>query len=314
MNHFKELKYCLSRTSTQIGIIISLAIISIVGSSGVSLIVSATDSEVKFSDNLVDDVVVVNEDITIDTIIENKPIVEEEIIVIESREIPVGKYASVESHEQRVNVEALYDAYMNPPEMSFDYKQKKSTINCLWEFLVNQQHVDPILASAIIANAVSEGDFGLKQGTQNNKFTDIEDCRQKLQSEIPCGYGIIQWTFPSRRLPLLEFYEDSYNKMASDNFTDEDWMKVMMSAECSYLLEEMRARNIIARYEAMPERSSDEALIESITGLLCKDFIGYAGSETQWTQANGSYYLCDTNGSGYERLRYAKNIYSFYTK
>ena len=313
MNHCKELKTFLKNRKVQIGVIISLAIIAFLGSTDNNLFVKAGgSSNTKFEENIIDSIIDTSNTITTDTLIKNKPENDEHTVTIESHEIPAGWRKTAKTRERKIDVEKLYDAYFNHPYMAFDYKGVAPMINCLWEFLVNQTKIDPILASSIIANAALEGDFGLKQGTANDKFTSIEDCRIKLSSDVPCGYGIIQWTYPSRRLPLLEFYELAYSSMFKENFSNEDWVKVMMTAECTYLLEEMIARGIITQYENLPITGDERNLIESTTGLLCRTFIGYAGNETQWTQSNGSYYLTTESGSGYLRLKYAYAIYDFY--
>ena len=319
MNYCKELKSLLNSKNIHLGVIISLAIISVSIVPENTLKAQAIEQQQitnkEFSSNMIDEVVDVSNLKTLDVITEDiKEEMEQEnqIIVIDSHDIPVSTCQTVDSREITIDVDSLYEAYMNAPVMEFDYKNKYRTINCLWEFLYNQNHIDPIMTSAIIGNIAMEGDFGLQQGTQSNRFTSIEDCRAKLGNKQAKGYGLIQWTFSSRKLPLLQFYEDAYNKLYTDNFTEEDWTKAMLSAECTYLLEELNAWGILQMYETLPERDSIDKLLESTVGLLCREFVGYQNNNKQWSKSNGSYYLCDSNGSGLERLNYAKAVYSFY--
>lgn len=319
MNYCKELKSLLNGKHVHLGVIISLAIISVSvvpeNTLHAEAVVLQPQVNKEFSSNIVDEVIDISNLETLDTITDNiqeQMEQEDQIIVIDSHDIPVSLCQSVGSREVTINIDYLYEAYANAPTMEFDYKNKYRTINCLWEFLYNQNHIDPIITSAIIGNIAMEGDFGLQQGTQSNQFKSIEDCRTKLGNKQAKGYGLIQWTYSTRKLPLLQFYEDAYNKLHTDNFTEEDWTKVMLSAECTYLMEEVNAWGIFQQYEALPERDSIDKLLESAVGLLCREFVGYQNNNKQWSKSNGSYYLCDSNGSGKERLDYARAIYSFY--
>lgn len=204
----------------------------------------------------------------------------------------------VQTNTVTINVDDLLYAYNNPPALSFDYKEKAEVINCLWEFLVNQQGVSPEIASAIIGAVVHEGRFGEQQGT-HDILTSYDTVVSKLGGGTR-GYGIAQWTFYTRQDALRNYYG-----LADELFPD-DWETAMIIAECSMLYEELKVYDIF-------DDLSSHVTIEDAVGKISVLYEGYAGCSDHWECSGGVYRLASNSKSGSARLDYAYNIYEYYT-
>lgn len=302
------------RTIT-IGIICSISLCNLLISNDVSLVASAKNREVKFSVCL------------LDTVINTANVLSKEYLkslTIDLTEgVPEGAYAiTFDSHtfsynEWRNNAsrevvvypDLLYDAYENAPEMDFDYMNKNQTINVLWEFLVNQNGMDPILASSVIGHVCLEGNFGLKEGSTTKTIQDIQMARTVLTDKKCCGWGIIQWSFADRRVPLLTFYEDAWEGINKEDSLA--WHKSSVCAECVYLLEEMNVCGIIEGFNNVKGNSTEE-LIESTVGYLTYSYVRYQDYKQDWTHSREHYRLTSPNNAGADRVKYAQEIYRYY--
>lgn len=206
----------------------------------------------------------------------------------------------------------LWEAYTNAPaDMEFDYKCRSSIINVLWQFLVVEQKVDPVLACAIIGNMSQEGHFAEGQGAMPD-LASIEDARNKL-GRGGCGYGIIQWTTANRQKLLLDYYEDAYAQLSACKLDGDLWEITKIVAECACLVEEMKAYDVFNDYyDYLTDDCTIEDLIESACGLTCINYIAYRGSGSQWRNTGDSYILAAQYGSGANRLGYALDVYNYY--
>lgn len=191
-------------------------------------------------------------------------------------------------------MEIYYRSYITLP---WDSKEKIALISTLWEFLVNQQGMDEMQASAVIGALMDEGNIGEEEGTYI-KFSSIHDVRAKLGSS-DIGYGIVQWTYKTRQKALLEYYELAYA------LYPEDWDRVCIIAECCMLLRELEA------YDMLSDDLSHTTL-EDTVGRLCVRYERYSGCEEQWSNRSGQYRLLSNNCSGSLRFEYAKNIYKYF--
>lgn len=223
---------------------------------------------------------------------------DKKIDVVESISFKNNRGILTETSEVHIDADKLVQVYNSTYDVQkWDYKNKMSTISVLWEFLVNQQGIDPMNASAIIGNIAIEGHFGEEQGT-GEYLQNIEHAREVLGKGCK-GYGIAQWTFSVRQDALLQYYE-----LANEMYPD-DWSKVCIVAECCMLLEEVKA------YGVFKDINSSLSLEDS-TGRVCLKYESYRDCETQWERVDGVYTLISDSGSGDARLCYASNIYSYF--
>ena len=199
-----------------------------------------------------------------------------------------------------VNIMRLMQVYKADYQAEpWDTKKKLNTINLVWEFLVNQNNVDPTIAAAVLGSIVYEGEVGMQQGTYH-VFTGIQDARNKLTAPTTdIGYGLVQWTSKGRRQWLLQFYE----KVNED--LNYDWETISVVAECCALLEEIKKYNL---YEDL----TMEYDIEDATGIFACEFEIYDGYKTDWSESNGHYTLRSGADSGLKRYKYALSIYDHF--
>lgn len=206
----------------------------------------------------------------------------------------------VNTDEVQIDTEALMELYEEVSESpAWDVKEKIDIIELLWEFLVNQCEMSPMNAAALIGNIVAEGKFAEQQGT-GLFLNNIEQARTLLGCGKK-GYGIVQWTYAPRQRALLEYYELAYE------LYPEDWDRVKVTAECSMLIEEIKA------YKIFDDIKVDTS-IEDATGRVCVNYEAYKGSNRQWTKQNNTYRLvAGKSSNGYQRLAYAKSVYEYFS-
>ncbi len=222
---------------------------------------------------------------------------EDEVVMVDSVTMQCGS-GPVEVEPVTVNVTDLVTTYNNEEEYpEWDYKKKIQLINTLWEFLVNQQHVEEHNAAAIIGVVCFEGNFGEHQGDYAY-LTSIEDVRGYLGNG-GSGYGIAQWTYHTRQDNLESYYE-----LACELYPD-DFETASIIAECCMLLRELEVYNIFDDF-------SNHTTIEDTVGRLSCQYERYSNHESQWSQTNGVYRLVSTEGSGSARLAYANHIYEHF--
>lgn len=223
-------------------------------------------------------------------------IVMEEPIVIESVSMRGAHGGRIETDPVEVSVVRLAALSQQEYEIpEWDIKERMATIQVLWDFLVNQQGISPMNASAIIGSICCEGDFGQQQGTKNC-ISSISEARQVLGSGEE-GYGLVQWTYGSRQATLLKYYE-----MANEQYPD-NFEQARMVAECCMLLEELKA------YEIFEDIYTDTT-IEDALGRLSREYFKYENYWEDWTK---DYTLKRDYGSGKSRLNYATSIYEYFT-
>lgn len=189
-----------------------------------------------------------------------------------------------------------YEDYETP---DWDDKNKISIIATLWEFLVNQQGMDPRHAAAILGNIMVEGSFAEEQGSY-----DIISDMEEMRAVLGCGnkgYGVVQWTYHTRQDALLAYYDLAY-EMYPD-----DWDKVKVIAECSMLLEEIKAFGI---FDNIYEANS----LEDSVGRVCVLYENFNKARSAWTIVDGEYVLSSNIGSSDERYAYAQAIYDYFTE
>lgn len=217
-------------------------------------------------------------------------------VVVGSVELRVGgRYISTEPVS--VNADRLMSVYNDEYEaQDWDTKDKIKIINTLWDFLVEQNGVNEYVAAAIIGATMDEGRFAEEQGTYK-KFDDIEQARKVLGAGIR-GYGVAQWTYKTRQVGLLNYYE-----LANELYPD-DWEKACIVAECCMLLREIEAYGV---FDSLYENTT----IEDAVGRMCLKYEVYEGVYEQWS-SEGGYHLISRKGSGIGRLVYSENIYSYF--
>jgi hypothetical protein len=227
--------------------------------------------------------------------LEEEPV--DEIIIVGSVNMKANSgYVSVDPIE--VNVDDLVEVYTGSYEIpEWDYKKKIGLISTVWEFLVNQQNVEPHNAACIIGVLSFEGNFGEHQGDYE-VISSIEDARDKLGSG-GSGYGIVQWTYCTRQKALLNYYE-----LANELYPD-DFETASVIAECCMLLRELETYQIFDDFDSY-------TTFEDTVGRLCCCYEQYNGCTNQWSCADGVYTLISQEGSGYARLDYAKKIYEHF--
>lgn len=236
-------------------------------------------------------------------VVQSMALVEEEINTVSlvgSVTMKDLRGVEVNTDEVQIDTETLMELYEEVSESpAWDVKEKIDIIELLWEFLVNQCDMGPMNAAALIGNIVAEGKFAEQQGT-GLFLTDIEQARALLGCGKK-GYGIAQWTYATRQRNLLEYYELAYE------LYPDDWDKVKVTAECSMLIEEVKA------YKIFDDIKIDTS-IEDATGRVCVNYEAYKGSDTQWIKQNGTYRLvAGQSSNGYQRMSYAKSVYEYFS-
>lgn len=226
--------------------------------------------------------------------------VEEEIE--EEQLYTIGSVAYVNNHGELIEtspVEFNLSSFELTTEYypEWDYKERMDTINLLWDFLVNQQGMSPMNASAVIANICFEGKFGQAQGTDKT-ITDMQMAENVLGRGTK-GYGLAQWTHGVRQDALLDYYV-----LANEQFPD-DWEMTIKVAECCMLYEELKAYSIFSDIHV-------DTTLEDACGRVCLRYEAYENSSDQWKKVNGRYTLISNQGSGCKRLEYAENIYAYF--
>ena len=197
-----------------------------------------------------------------------------------------------------VDVMSLMNTYTDSYESpDWDDRNKINIIATMWEFLVNQQGMHPINASALLGNIMVEGQFAEEQGSYD-VIQDIEYLRAVL-GKGKRGYGVVQWTYSTRQKSLMDYYDLAYELYPND------WDKVKIIAECAMLIEEVKA------FEIFPDIYSAISLEDS-TGRVCVLYESFENSSSAWSKSNGEYILISNEGSSDTRLEYAQNIYDYF--
>lgn len=289
-------------------VIISLAILSFIVTPESNRTVLAEENNISVEEARPMEIIMESENSSQEILCAMKEVEEVELsITLASKE-----YKGCITQPVTIKPNKLWRAYTNAPtDMTFDYKQKANVINVLWEFLVNEQNVDPILACAIIGNMSQEGYFGQGQG-DNPDLSSIENARHRLGGGT-CGFGIIQWTTAGRQKLLLSYYEDAYAQLSTCELDGDLWEITKIVAECACLLEEMKVYGVFDDYyNYLTDDCSIEDLIESACGLTSVNYIAYKGSSSQWMNTGESYILAANHSNGACRLDYALNVYNYF--
>lgn len=236
-----------------------------------------------------------------DVVVTRSSFVEEpQLITVNSISMRNADGVWEDTSELLIDIDALVETYNTEYEIpEWDDKNKINMIATVWEFLVNQQGMNPNNAAALLGNIMAEGSFSIEQGTYN-LMNNIESLRAVL-GQGNRGYGMVQWTYGTRQKALLEYYEVAY-----DMYPD-DWDKVKIIAECSMLLEEVKA------YRVFDDIYTSISLEDS-TGRVCRNYETYDGCYSGWSYYDGTYHLNATSGSSYHRYAYAKAIYDYFTE
>lgn len=204
----------------------------------------------------------------------------------------------VDTDVVRVDIDTVYTAYTQDYEYpDWDEKERIALVTTLWQFLVEQQNIPESNAAAIIGCIYAEGDFAEHETTYKvmNSITDARNCLGSGEY----GVGIAQWTYHTRQKDLLKYYE-----MANEQFGSE-FAKVKLLAECSMLIEELKA------YEIFDDIYTATS-IEDATGRVGKLYETYDGCFQDWKEINGTYKLQTENSGGSYRLDNAWNIYNYF--
>lgn len=230
-----------------------------------------------------------------ETVIVAKPMYRENIITVPSATLRIGN-KHIATSPITVNIDRLMKVYYSSAEvkLDWDYKNKPEVWMTIWEFLVNQQGVDPVYAAAICGNVAHEGWFGMEQGTYDI-FQNMEDVRSCL-GRGRTGYGIVQWTYHTRQENLLAYYE-LVNQFGLD------WDTTMIIAECCCLLEEIKA------YAYFSDLGNANTCLEDATGTIAVNYENYRNCTQQWGRGPYGYELIQGNSNGAKRLNYAWKIY-----
>lgn len=200
---------------------------------------------------------------------------------LHSGEVKEGEYITFNLDDLMVYVDAEYDNF------EWDTRNRIKDIYILKELLVNQLHVSPTKAAAIIGNICCEDSFA---GLTNSKasLSSLSEAKSKLGNGSR-GYGIVQWTASYRQKSLEEYYTAIHSDLS--------WELTSVIAETAYLYNELYVSGVIGDL-------SEDGDLEDLTGKLGCEYEAYAKSSQEWYKQNGQY---KTTGSS--RYTYAKHVY-----
>ena len=225
---------------------------------------------------------------------------ESNLITLDSISMKNPHGVVIDTDAVTVNVDKLIEEYNSSEENpTWDNKDRMETLRVLWNFLVEQQGLPATNVAGILGNIYEEGEFSEQQST-GFYLTSIDDARLYLGTGIE-GFGCAQWTYYERQETLLKYYELAYN-IYPDN-----WDATKIIAECAMLLEECKAFNVFDDIYTPID-------IEDATGRFATMYEAYGGCLTQWACWDNYYHLVSEEGTGAERLRYAKLIYYYFTE
>ena len=225
---------------------------------------------------------------------------EPNLITLDSISIENPHGAMVDTDTVTINVDKLMEEYNSSEENpTWDNKDRMETLRVLWNFLVEQQGLPATNVAGILGNIYEEGEFSEQQST-GFYLTSIDDARLYLGTGLE-GFGCAQWTYCGRQEALLKYYELAYN-LYPDN-----WSATKIIAECAMLLEECKAFSVFDDIYVPVD-------IEDATGRFATRYEAYGGCLTQWACWDNYYHLISDEGTGAERLRYAKLIYYYFTE
>lgn len=223
--------------------------------------------------------------------------VEDAIVIIPSVTIFYRNGNEYSTDEISLNVDEFklllnssYDSY------EWDYNNRLNVITVLYNFLKDNDVPDNNIY-AILGNVGVEGSFGIEQKTFKT-LQSIEEAREKLGSG-QLGYGCVQWTYPSRQLSLLNYYE------ATNELFPNDWELAMAIAECCLVLEEIQIFGVF-------ENLYEEVELTDAVGRVSVKFEGYANCRNEWDWSSGSYRLVKNNCSGERRVNYSLAIKKYF--
>ena len=223
--------------------------------------------------------------------------VEDNVVVIPSVTIFYRNGSEYSTDEISLNVDEFklllnnnYNSY------EWDYNNRLNVITVLYNFLKDNNVPDNNIY-AILGNVGVEGSFGIEQKTFKT-LQSIEEAREKLGSG-QLGYGCLQWTYPSRQLSLLNYYE------ATNELFPNDWELAMAIAECCLVLEEIQIFGVF-------ENLYEEVELTDAVGRVAVKFEGYANCRNEWDWSSGSYRLVKNNCSGEHRVNYSLAIKKYF--
>lgn len=198
-----------------------------------------------------------------------------------------------------VNVNSLMESYVrNYDYPSWDYKKRINDICMLWEFLVEQQGINENIAAAVIGSICFEGRVAMEQSSYKT-FATLAEAEAKLSADKnDIGYGLVQWTYPSRRIKLLNNYRHV-------NSLGYDWESTCVLAECITIIEELNEYELFSSLY-------DYVDLEHALGMISCNYEKYSGCFEDWSLQNNVYYLQNGSGSGFNRLEYAENILTYF--
>lgn len=221
--------------------------------------------------------------------------------------VQVGSVSMITNHGEHINtdvikveVDDLMNTYYTEHETPvWDDRNKISIIATLWEFLVNQQGMDPKHAAAILGNIMVEGSFAEEQGSYD--ILDNMEAMRAVLGRGNKGYGVVQWTYHTRQDALLAYYDLAYE------LYPDDWDKVKVIAECSMLIEEIKAYGVFTDIH-------EAASLEDSVGRVCVRYERFENCDSAWDIIDGEYTLVSDTGSSDTRYEYAQAIYNYFVK
>lgn len=205
-----------------------------------------------------------------------------------------------------ISSDLLWAAYSDVDDLPFG--DNNSLVNSLWNGLVVQNNIDPVIASAVIGNIMEEGVYGQKYSSKKT-FQNIDQAYDGcINGDV--AIGCVQWLDPARRKLLWQYYEYINNQINQDG---EHFQLVKITAEICCLIEELNNyTNIFSSYERCGYDSIDNK-IQSAVGLIGRQYEIYDTCYDDWARDGNSYWFKGTQeSSGWKRLQNARKVYDYY--
>lgn len=211
-----------------------------------------------------------------------------------------------------VNIDDLMEVYYETNEYGMLTKNTVALQNTCINFLYEQMELSPEIVAGIIGNVCNEGHFAQQQGT-HAIVANLEDYIYLLESDDGRGYGIAQWTYPSRQESLKLYLDeavaivmDQYDATYEDCAYGEYYPTVVIIAELTHLYDELMDYELFEDYTSYYD-------LEDATGRIALYYEKYKNSKKHWAEDDetGICYLMssDNDNKGTLRLEFAKQVY-----
>ena len=211
-----------------------------------------------------------------------------------------------------VDIDELMGVYYETNEYGMLTKNTAALQNTCVNFLFEQMGLSPEIVAGIIGNVCNEGHFAQQQGT-HAIISNLDDYIYLLESDDGRGYGIAQWTYPTRQDSLRLYLDeavrivmDQYDATYEECVYGEYYPTVVIIAELTHLYDELMDYDIFEDYTSYYD-------LEDATGRIALYYERYKNSKKHWAEDDetGTCYLMSTDSSnnGTLRLEIAKQVY-----